>query len=281
MITSREIKMKQFERVGRNGYRADEVDQFLEQIAREIDQYDTQNRDLVSKIQVLADKVEEYRKDEDSLSSALLSAQKLGDQIVRDAKKKSDMMLVEAQAKAERIVDGTRAQVEHEKMLLAKMKSEVKKFKNRLLSQYKSHLELINQLPEETLEPVDELEEETPLAVSEPMEVEEPQEMPAPVMAMASEEPVEDQEPETVQETQPEPVAAEKKTVVFEPIAGEALEEPRESDEGFVLHAEPEPEREEKKPSRINFGHQFGESRFGALEFGPGFTIGDDKKRKR
>ena len=278
MITSREIKMKQFERVGRNGYRADEVDQFLEQIAREVEQYDNQNRDLVAKLQVLADKVEEYRKDEDSLSSALLSAQKLGDQIVRDAKKKSEQMLAEAESKAERIVEGTRAQVEHEKMLLGKMKAEVKKFKNRLLSQYKSHLELINALPEENAEPVEELEE-TPAPVDAAPQPEEPA-----VEEMAFAEPAETPEPEP----QPEPAvtapaAAERKTVVFEPISGSTAEPAAAPlptpDEGFVLQEEPE--REEKKPSRINFGHSFGEGRFGALEFGPGFSLGDDKKRRR
>ena len=62
----------------------------------------TQNEALLKKISLLADKVEEYRRDEDTIRSALLVAQRTADQVVREAKEKAEACIAgaESQAKA-------------------------------------------------------------------------------------------------------------------------------------------------------------------------------------
>ena len=60
----------------------------------------TQNEALLKKISLLADKVEEYRRDEDTIRSALLVAQRTADQVVREAKEKADACLAGAENRA-------------------------------------------------------------------------------------------------------------------------------------------------------------------------------------
>ena len=59
MLNPNEIANKQFSK-GR-GYRAEEVDSYLRQIASDIGELIEEKRDLEKKMMVLADKLEEYK----------------------------------------------------------------------------------------------------------------------------------------------------------------------------------------------------------------------------
>ena len=130
------------------GYKQDEVEIFLQQVAAEYAKLLAEKEELEQKIEVLADKVEQYREDEDSLRSALIGAQKLGDSVIRESKAKADYIVREAKDKADRILENAQKSIEKEQMALIKMQKEVTKFKNRLLTLYRQHLEMISALPE-------------------------------------------------------------------------------------------------------------------------------------
>jgi cell division septum initiation protein DivIVA len=61
------------------------------------------NEDLEKKLEVLADKIREYREDEDTLKDALLGAQRQGNALIADSKRKAAEIAEEAQANAEAI----------------------------------------------------------------------------------------------------------------------------------------------------------------------------------
>ena len=141
------------------GYRPEEVDRYIEQMNAQIRSLEAEKADLLGKMKILAEKINEYRQDESNLKDALLGAQKMGnsivneakakaDRMVSDAKSRSERMLLDAQRTADEAVGGIRAQVEHEKLTLAKMQKEVADFKSKLLSLYKVHLNALNSLPD-------------------------------------------------------------------------------------------------------------------------------------
>ncbi len=99
MITAQDIREKTFEKSRLSGYDMASVDDFLEDLANEITAAQKENSVLKSKMKVLVDKIEEYRAGEETLSSAILSAQKLAVQIEQDARKRSEAMIAEAEAK--------------------------------------------------------------------------------------------------------------------------------------------------------------------------------------
>ena len=92
MITPELIASKRFDKA-MGGFRQDEVEEFLNQVAEEYGALVKEKEELEEKINLLAEKIEQYRADEDSLRSALIGAQKLGDSVIRDSKIKAENIL--------------------------------------------------------------------------------------------------------------------------------------------------------------------------------------------
>ncbi|MBQ8297868.1 MAG: DivIVA domain-containing protein [Ruminococcus sp.] len=173
MITSKDVRNKRFEKAA-FGYKQEEIDEFFAQLEAELDEMERERAESNNKIQILADKVREYMKDEDALKDALLGAQKQGHQVIAEAREKADEILAEAQAKADELVDEAtrqheiamernRAEIAKEKEALIVAQQQVADFKKSLFDMYKSHLELISSMPES----FDELEDEEPETAEE------------------------------------------------------------------------------------------------------------------
>lgn len=157
-MNAKEISAKRFDKSA-FGYKAEEVDNYLNEIAAEVNELTVQNTELQNKLEILATKLEEYRQDENSMKEALLGAQKLGNTIVKEAKDKADAILAEAQTKSEEML---REATENSQLQLASMKKDIEKeqhtllltqrevsnFKSKLLALYKSHLDTITSIPE-------------------------------------------------------------------------------------------------------------------------------------
>ncbi len=122
MITAQDIKEKTFEKALFGGYDMAAVDSFLEEISSDLALLQKENATLKGKMKVLVDKVEEYRGNEDALRMAVVSAQRMGSIIEREAKEKSETMVAEATEEAERIKREARAEVELEKARLDEAK---------------------------------------------------------------------------------------------------------------------------------------------------------------
>lgn len=103
MLTPDKIREKSFQTTGRGSYRAEDVDNFLNEVSASYEQMFRENGDLIKKISILAKKVEEYRADEESLKLALLNAQKLADRIVAEAKENAEKDTEDARAEAQKV----------------------------------------------------------------------------------------------------------------------------------------------------------------------------------
>ncbi|MEG2720504.1 MAG: DivIVA domain-containing protein, partial [Oscillospiraceae bacterium] len=166
---------------GRGSYRADDVDSFIAEVSSSYDQMFKENGELIKKISILANKIEEYRKDEDSLRTALFAAQKLADQIVKEAndsikgkvdaaddtakeivdnankvanelkanaKNEADGVILSATKQAEEILGTVNRKITHESLAFEMLQKEASEFRSKLIDMYKEHLNLINKLPE-------------------------------------------------------------------------------------------------------------------------------------
>ena len=202
MLTLNEIINASFRKSNFSGYRPEDVDTFLDEvkesyemlIKKNIEQKETndtltaENERLEKENKELAVKVEQYQQDADEIKNALISAQKLGDAAIREARHKAEIILKDANLKAEKIVTAAQMEILDQKEELEDLKQLVSDFRANLLDMYKEHLTLINSLPAsrksrlvETPDPLSAVpplqqEEEDP-AVPEPAS---PQEEPAP-----------------------------------------------------------------------------------------------------
>ncbi len=94
-MNAKDILARRFEKATFNGYKTDDVDEFLREISSEYAQLQKEKNELERKLEVLADKIREYRDDEDALKDALLMAQKQGNQIISEAKAAADKLTKE------------------------------------------------------------------------------------------------------------------------------------------------------------------------------------------
>lgn len=117
MLTPAKIKNHHFEASGRNAYKADGVDRFFEEVADSYEQMFRENGEMYKKISLLAERLEEYRNDEDNIRNALLTAQRMAEQIQREAREKSDALISEAQARA--VAENARVDAQTTEMLTA------------------------------------------------------------------------------------------------------------------------------------------------------------------
>lgn len=97
------IRGKKFTEVMR-GYKKEDVDEFLSEVAEEYAKQQRAVNELEKKLEVLADKIREYRENEDDLKEALLGAQKQGRLVVDEAKEKAAGIIQDAQNKSDDMI---------------------------------------------------------------------------------------------------------------------------------------------------------------------------------
>ncbi len=167
MLSLNDIINVGFRKSGFSGYRADDVDAFVERVKEsydgllkkgvsdeeKIEKLKEENQKDVEKLKVLADKIEEYRAQEDEIKNALISAQKLSDASVREARHKSEIIVKDANLKAERIIAGADEKITEQKREMERLQQAVSDFRSKLLNAYKEHLTLIDALPTHKAEP--------------------------------------------------------------------------------------------------------------------------------
>ena len=159
MITANDIHELRFEKAA-FGYKQEDIDEFLTQLEHELELNQQELEDSNNKIQVLADKVREYMRDEDALKDALLGAQRQGHQIIAEANERADEIIAEAKRKADEMMD--EVTIQHDALLkknqeevaaaheqLADARKKVADFKKTLFDVYREHLEVLSAMPEE------------------------------------------------------------------------------------------------------------------------------------
>ncbi len=172
MLTAEDITNRKFEKAA-FGYRTEEVEIFLKDVALAVSKLEEEKEEAEDKLEVLAEKLEEYRSNEDSLRTVLIGAQKLGDSIIRDSKGKAEVILSEAEANAKQIYYESERKIKKEKETLEQLQKETSDFRKHLLSVYRQHLELISAMPE-----IQEEKAAPPVPQEEPARKEPPQEPP-------------------------------------------------------------------------------------------------------
>ena len=179
MISSEDVRRVTFDKAFQ-GYRREDVDAYLKEVAQAMDDLAAQNDDLQKKLVVLAQRIDQYRAEEDTLRTTMINAQRLGENVIREAKQKAAEIIRTANIKAEDREQRSRDDVELAKQEIVTLKSEADSFKRSLIEMYRKHINLINKLPDYTPQP-----EDPPVRPMQPAA--EP--APAPVQAAPAEQP--------------------------------------------------------------------------------------------
>lgn len=148
MLTIDEIKNVSFRKATLNGgYRAEDVNSFIDEVIVSFEQLKKEKTNLVHKIDVLATRVEQYRADEETVRNALLASQKVSDACIREAKDKAAKIVREAEAKAQALLMDANKMTAAEKEHYLQLQADAAELRNELIEIYSKHIKSIDELP--------------------------------------------------------------------------------------------------------------------------------------
>lgn len=97
MLTPQEVSEHAFAKASFGGYNMAMVDEFLDVLTADYTTLYKENATLKAKMKVLVDKVEEYRSTEEAMRKALLTAQKMADELLKNAETEAKARIAELQ----------------------------------------------------------------------------------------------------------------------------------------------------------------------------------------
>ena len=128
MLTPQDITDKVFVKAVFGGYDMTGVDEFLESVSADYTALYKENAILKGKLKVLVEKVEEYRSTEDAMRMALLTAQRMGEEITSEANKQKEETLLGAEIEAKAKLAETAGRIADEELRLTVAAKETAKF---------------------------------------------------------------------------------------------------------------------------------------------------------
>ena len=109
-ITPLDIEQMVF-KVGFRGYDKEEVNRFLEELAETVESLNRDHAIQREKIILLEQQLAELKRTEATLSSTLLSAQSLAEDVKRNAQREADLVIKEAELKAGELIRQARVEL--------------------------------------------------------------------------------------------------------------------------------------------------------------------------
>jgi len=142
-----EITQREFGRKFR-GYDPEEVQTFLEQIAEEMTRLLQEGTDRAGQIQRLEAQVRVNQEREESLRNTLITAQKMTEDMKGNAKREADLILKEAEIKAERLLEQAHRKLAQVQGEIAELVRQRELYILKMRGLIKSHLELLDAQPD-------------------------------------------------------------------------------------------------------------------------------------
>lgn len=182
MYSAEKIRNAEIKKSAFGGYHVDEVDDLLDAVADDFAKLEQEKAEVEARLAILSEKLEGYRTSENSIHTALLNAQRLADQtvkeaseaaghttteaakkaalvvsdaetqaedIVAEAERKADAIIADAIAKTESMIAAAHDSVARQQMLFDRLKVETKNLRDSLLQKYKRQITFVESLPDE------------------------------------------------------------------------------------------------------------------------------------
>lgn len=187
-LTPLDIHHKEF-RHSLRGYAEEEVDQFLDQVADELERLFKENIDLSERIEAMQQKLNEFELQRQTINNTLVAAQRSADDIQARAATEAEATVREAEVKAKEIIHNALSKKQAVANELIRIKQAEEEFRARYKALLESNLRAVSEiaLPNDVDVLIGETEDGVvgDVAVRTP----EPAEQPAPAEAQPAERP--------------------------------------------------------------------------------------------
>lgn len=144
-LTPLDIHHKEFGHSLR-GYNETEVDEFLDQVADELERLFKENIDLNEKLDASDEKIRSYQDMERTLHNTLVSAQKSAEDIIAKAEHEAAVVLKDAEVKAKEVIHGALQQKQKATNDLMRIKQAEEEFRTKFKSLLDQHLRDVGEI---------------------------------------------------------------------------------------------------------------------------------------
>lgn len=151
MITPVDLENKEFKK-GFRGYDIEEVESFLEELIKDFSKIYRENAGLKDKNAILNESVESYKGMEETMRSAIVSAQRTSEEIIKNAHEQADNIVNEAKLRAQKVLDDADNKVQALNRECAEIEGRASLLRAKLRSVLTTYLGMLDELPEEKQE---------------------------------------------------------------------------------------------------------------------------------
>ena len=160
-MTPLDIQQQQFKTRFR-GFDVREVDTFLEQTAGAFEAVHRENEDSQEEIRRLELEIQGYKKREETFKRALLNSQKVLDQMKENARKSAELIIAEAEVKAEKILNKAHNRLAQLHEDIAELKRQRTQIELQISSVIEAHSKML-EISKEGMKEIDEEDDKVKL----------------------------------------------------------------------------------------------------------------------
>ena len=148
MLTPQEVSERVFAKAAFGGYNMAMVDEFLDVLTADYSTLYNENAVLKGKMKVLVDRVEEYQSTEEAMRKALMAAQRMADDLVKEAEQKKATIIRQAEDELSDKASLLRRQVQEEERRLEAAKQATADYVRQVRQMQEKHLAGLDALDE-------------------------------------------------------------------------------------------------------------------------------------
>lgn len=151
MLAPHELKNKSFGK-SLKGYNVSEVDDYINFLIDKYTEVYRENIELDRKLRIVVTNLDEIRDEEESIRNTLVSAQKMGEKIIRDANERADIITESIKKRCDAVIEDFKVQIAKEKEELWNVRATVLDFKKKLFEAYRQQIEDVRNISVNELE---------------------------------------------------------------------------------------------------------------------------------
>lgn len=155
MITPVDLENKEFKKSFR-GYDVEEVEEFLAELSKDYARVYRENASMKDKNAMLADTVENYKEMEETMRSAIISAQRTSEEILRNAHEQADTIVREAKVHAQELINEAEKTIQDLNRESAEIEGRNSLLRAKLRAVLNTYLGMLDEIPASEAEPVKE-----------------------------------------------------------------------------------------------------------------------------
>ncbi|MDR3589365.1 MAG: DivIVA domain-containing protein [Negativicutes bacterium] len=148
MLTPLDIHNKEFKKSFR-GYNEEEIDEFLDQVVKDYEKLYRDNIELKESLDRVSSKLEHYQHMENTLHSTLVIAQETAEEVKLNAKKETELVLKEAEIRAQKLVEEASTKVRRMNSEYEELKKQTQVYRTRLRTLINAQMEMLKDSEED------------------------------------------------------------------------------------------------------------------------------------